>query len=202
MITIVDYDIGNIAAVANMLKRLGLECQISKKPLEIQNSQRIILPGNGAFDACMRNLRASGLVSVLEDLVIGDKIPILGICVGAQMMGIGSAEGREPGLGWIDMHVERFPSIPNLRIPHMGWNKVENTQKGHLLTKDLGSDSRFYFVHSYYMVPKRPSDVLMKSSYGIDFAAAVCREHIAGVQFHPEKSHRYGKNLLVAFAKI
>lgn len=200
MIAIVDYDIGNVAAVANMLQRLGLPCRVTARADEVEQAGRIILPGNGAFDACMQNLRASGLIPVLEQQVLQRGVPLLGICVGAQMLGHGSDEGAEPGLGWIDMRVRRFPALPDLRIPHMGWNGVQAVQPDHPLAQGMTAETRFYFVHSYFMAPQDPADVLLQAHYGIDFAAGVARGNIAGVQFHPEKSHRFGKQLLTAFA--
>lgn len=201
LIAIIDYNIGNITAVVNMLQRLGVPCRVATCAEDIVQADRIILPGNGAFDACMQNLRASGLIPVLEKQVLQLGKPLLGICVGAQMLGLGSAEGVEAGLGWMDMRVERFPALSNLRIPHMGWNQVAPVQKEHLLVQNMAADSRFYFVHSYYMLPKSPADILFHAHYGIDFAAGVAQGNIAGVQFHPEKSHRFGKQLLAAFAK-
>lgn len=201
MIAIIDYDIGNISAVVNMLQRLGIPCKVTSAADEIEQAERIILPGNGAFDACMQNLRASGLIPVLEQQVLQRGLPLLGICVGAQMLGQSSAEGVEPGLGWLDMRVERFPALPALRIPHMGWNQVNPVQADHTLVQEMTADTRFYFVHSYYMVPKNPADVLLQAHYGLDFSAGVARGNIAGVQFHPEKSHRFGKQLLSSFAR-
>lgn len=199
MISIIDYNVGNISAVANMLKRVGVGCKITSSSSDIENADRIILPGNGSFDTCMRNLRASGLVPALEEKVLHGKTPLLGICVGAQMLGTESAEGKEPGLGWIDMKVCRFPSMPSLKVPHMGWSDVHAPQSDHPIVKALPDDARFYFVHSYYMNPANTDDILLRANYGIDFAAAVCRENIVGVQFHPEKSHKFGKQLLAAF---
>jgi len=201
LIAIVDYDIGNLAAVANMLHRLGASCEITAVPAKIELADKIILPGNGAFDACMRNLRATGLVPLLERRVLSDHVPLLGICVGAQMLGRGSAEGQEPGLGWIDMDVKRFPELPDLRVPHMGWNQVGVCAASHPLARDMDPDTRFYFVHSYYMAPANAEDVLFTTDYGITFASGVARGNIAGVQFHPEKSHRFGKRLLGNFVK-
>lgn len=200
MIAIIDYDIGNIGAVVNMLQRLSLPCKVATNAADVEMAERIILPGNGAFDACMQNLRGSGLLPVLEKQVLTRGIPLLGICVGAQMLGGGSAEGSEAGLGWLDMQVERFHELPDLRVPHMGWNKVTAAKMNHLLTKDMTDDSRFYFVHSYYMMPKYQDQILLHANYGKDFAAAVVKGNIAGVQFHPEKSHRFGKQLLKAFS--
>lgn len=201
MIAIIDYNIGNIAAVANMLRRIGLPSRITADPAEVAVADRIILPGNGSFDACMRNLRASGMVAVLEDRVLKDGVPLLGICVGAQMLGTESEEGQERGLGWLDMRVRRFPDLPGLKVPHMGWNQVRPVQPNNHLTQGMTEDTRFYFVHSYFMEPANRDDVLLQASYGIEFAAGVCRDNIAGVQFHPEKSHRFGKQLLTAFGK-
>ena len=200
MIAIIDYDIGNLAAVANMLQRLGVASEITADPQRIELADKIILPGNGAFDACMRNLRASGLVPLLERKVLREHTPLLGICVGAQMLGQGSEEGREPGLGWLALRVRRFPSLPGLRVPHMGWNEVVVEQPGHRLVQGLETEARFYFVHSFMLEPAQAEDVLLSANYGIRFAAAVARGNIAGVQFHPEKSHRFGKRLLGNFA--
>ena len=201
MIAVIDFDIGNINAVVSMLQRLGLKCQITTSSQVVEQADRIILPGNGAFDACMRNLRSSGLVPVLEQRVLLHRVPVLGICVGAQMLGNGSAEGKELGLGWIDMEVHRFPMLQNLRVPHMGWNQVKATFPEHPLSEGITQDSRFYFVHSYYMVPKDSDELLFQAEYGLSFAAGVVRDNIAGVQFHPEKSHRFGKQLLKSFSR-
>lgn len=199
MVTVIDYNIGNIFSVVNMLQRLGVPCQIATCAKDIEKADRIILPGNGAFDACMKNLRSTGLIPVLEEQVLQLGKPLLGICVGAQMLGLSSTEGVESGLGWIDMKVERLPALPNLLIPHMGWNQVDPIQRRHSLLQNMEENSRFYFVHSYYMVPKVESDILIRAHYGINFAAGVAHNNIAGVQFHPEKSHRFGKQLLLAF---
>jgi glutamine amidotransferase len=148
----------------------------------------------------MKNLRASGLIPILERRVLEENTPLLGICVGAQMLGKGSEEGVEPGLGWIDMQVRRFPALPDLRVPHMGWNEVR-AASSHYLVRELEGDARFYFVHSYYMEPADPGDVLLRADYGVGFAAGIAHGNVAGVQFHPEKSHRFGKRLLASFAR-
>lgn len=201
MIAIIDYDVGNIAAVANMLQRLGLRSVITNDPAVVAEADRIILPGNGSFDACMRNLRSTGLVPLLEGRVLTERVPLLGICVGAQMLGSSSEEGTEPGLGWLDMTVHRFPPVTGLPVPHMGWCEVVCPRDDHPLTIGLENDARFYFVHSYFMLPVDSADILLKANYGREFAAAVARGNVAGVQFHPEKSHRFGKQLLSAFAR-
>lgn len=198
MIVIVDYNIGNISAVQNMFQRIGVACKVSSKAQDIEQADHIVLPGNGAFDACMINLRSSGLIPVLETQVLQHRVPILGICVGAQMLGNSSAEGVESGLGWINMRVARFPVAKDLRVPHMGWNDVK-PQKNNTLTESITEDTRFYFVHSYFMQPVEKDDILLTTHYGIEFASAVARENISGVQFHPEKSHRFGKQLLKSF---
>lgn len=201
MIVIIDYDIGNLAAVANMLRRIGHASLITSDPDQIEAADRIILPGNGHFDTCMKNIRASGLVPVLEEKVLRQGTPLLGICVGAQMLGLSSEEGIEPGLGWLDMKVRRFPNVEGLRVPHMGWSEVSLPQPDHPLAFNLGEDPRYYFVHSYYLEPSQEVDTLFSAEYGLTFAAGVSRGNIAGVQFHPEKSHRFGKALLANFAK-
>lgn len=202
MIAIVDYEIGNLGAVLNMLNRIGASAEITSDPRRIEHAKKIILPGNGSFDACMRNLRATGLVPMLEDRVLKHRVPLLGICVGAQMLGHSSEEGSEPGLGWLDLRVRRFPSLPDLRVPHMGWNEVQLTRQAHPMARDLERNARFYFVHSYYIEPASDEYVMLRANYGIDFAAAVAYKNISGVQFHPEKSHRFGKRLLTNFAKV
>lgn len=201
MITVVDYDIGNLSAVANMFKRIGAECEITSDAEKIRNATKLVLPGNGAFDACMRALHQTGLIPVLEEKVLQGLTPLLGICVGAQMLGRGSEEGIEKGLGWLDMIVKRFPSTLNLKIPHMGWTEVERIRPEDPLVSGLDDRPRFYFVHSYYMEPEDSQYVLLSAHYGIDFAAAVRSGNIVGVQFHPEKSHRYGKQLLEQFSR-
>jgi glutamine amidotransferase len=200
MIAIVDYEIGNLAAIANMFSRLGALCEITADPEKIENADKIVLPGNGAFDACMQSLRATGLIPLLDEKVLNRNTPLLGICVGAQMLGYGSEEGNEPGLGWMDIRVKRFPVLPGLRVPHMGWCHVKNVSHAHPLFGSMDVEARFYFVHSYFLVAAQSEDVLLTAHYGIKFSAAVGKDNIVGVQFHPEKSHRFGKQLLAQFA--
>ena len=201
MIAIIDYDIGNLGAVANMLSRIGARCVITNDIDVVLQASGLILPGNGSFDACMRNFNACGLRDIVERRV-SEGIPLLGICVGAQMLGKSSEEGVEPGLGWLDMQVRRFPEKEGLRIPHMGWNAVRCMKPDDPLCRSLEDAARFYFVHSYRLMPEDAADCLMQSHYGVDFAAGVARDNIRGVQFHPEKSHRFGKQLLGAFAEL
>ncbi len=200
MIAVVDYDIGNISSVINMFLKIGKKCCATSNAEEIKKADYIILPGNGAYDSCMKNLRASGLIPIIEEQIFSRNVPLMGICVGAQMLGNCSSEGVEPGLGWIDMEVKRFPSTPSLRVPHMGWNSITTINSNHQLSKNTNG-SRFYFVHSYYMVPKNTDEILFTSNYGIEFASAVAKKNIIGVQFHPEKSHRFGMQFFNDFIK-
>jgi len=202
VIAIVDYDMGNVASVANMLKRVGApESRLTRDPDVIRNAERVILPGVGAFDKGMENLGAFGLIEVLNDAVLERKIPVLGICLGMQLLTKRSEEGKLPGLGWLDAETVRFRlRDPNLKIPHMGWSPVAPKRASPLMPMD--SDSRFYFVHSYYVQCQSGEDVDATSQYGSDFAAIVSRRNIFGVQFHPEKSHRFGMELLKRFVAI
>ncbi|MDZ3831675.1 MAG: imidazole glycerol phosphate synthase subunit HisH [Sphingopyxis sp.] len=202
MIAIVDYDIGNLGAIENMLARLGAKAAITNDAEKIRSATGLILPGNGSFDACMCGLRATGLLPTIEKRVFDAKVPILGICVGAQMIGKGSEEGNEKGLGWVDMTAHKFPASPALRVPHMGWGSVRVTQRTDPIGSALEPDSRFYFVHSYYLKPAFRHNVILEANYGFDFAAGVVEGNIYGVQFHPEKSHRFGKSLLRAFKDL
>jgi glutamine amidotransferase len=202
VIAVIDYDVGNLSAVANMFKRLGVACRITADSAVIRQADRLVLPGNGAFDACMNGLRKTGLIALLREEVLEKRKPVLGICVGAQMLGHSSEEGIEPGLGWIDMQVRRFPSLPGLLIPHMGWTDVQRARPDAPILDTLDANARFYFVHSYFMDVADPSTVLLRARHGIEFAAAVQSENIMGVQFHPEKSHRFGKQLLGRFESV
>lgn len=198
MIAIIDYGIGNVTAISNMLKRLGFKSEITKDSRIIDSAEKIILPGIGSFDSCMKNLRESNILTLLEKKVLVDEIPLLGICVGAQMLGKFSEEGEEKGLSWIDMTSRKFPKT-GLPVPHMGWNTTTKS-KEHFLTKDIDGKSRFYFAHSYFMEPMDPNHVILSTKYGVNFCSGVQRKNITGVQFHPEKSHRFGKFFLKSFA--
>jgi glutamine amidotransferase len=202
MIAIIDYDIGNLGAIANMLVRLGAKAKITSDPDDVRSAVGLILPGNGSFDACMRGLRSTGLLPVIEKSVFDTKVPLLGICVGAQMLGTGSEEGGQSGLGWIDTIARKFPVSASRRVPHMGWCGISVTQPANPIGSAIEPDSRFYFVHSYFLEPRSDSNVFLKANYGLDFAAGVVKDNVYGVQFHPEKSHRYGKNLLRAFKDL
>ena len=202
MIAIIDYDIGNVAAVRNILTRLGHDSVITSNADDIRSASHIILPGTGSFDSCMTQLTASGLIPIIEKRIQGGNIPLLGICVGAQMLGRGSAEGQLAGLGWLDMDVCRLEVSSPLNVPHMSWAYVTAKQSQHPLAANPGLNEaeRFYFVHSYFMKPDRAEDWLYEADYGGPFCAAAAQGTIAAVQFHPEKSHRFGKGLLSRFA--
>ena len=201
MITILDYGIGNIGSILNMLRKENISCNLGKTKEDILNATKLILPGNGSFDACMQNLHSSGILEALNEQVQHNKIPCMGICVGAQLLGKSSEEGVLPGLGWLDMEVKKLPKFEGLSIPHMGWNYVKNNKVISTPFDDL-DESRFYFVHSYYMLPKNNDDILFSTSYGIEFASGVNRDNIYGFQFHPEKSHRFGKQLFKDFSRL
>lgn len=200
MITIVDYGIGNLGSVLNMLKRVDAPAAIVSDLTEIGRAEKLLLPGVGAFDVAMERINSSGLREVLDERA-GSGIPILGICLGMQLLTSGSEEGRTPGLGWIPGHARRFPASQTLKVPHMGWSMVRPARRSALID-GLPSESRFYFVHSYAVQVDDPADSLLRGSYGFDFDAGIQRGNVHGVQFHPEKSHRFGMQLLSNFAAL
>ena len=204
MITIIDYGLGNIRAFLNVYKRLNIEARAITDVDGLRGATKVILPGVGHFDHAMERLEASGMRSLLDDMVLADKVPVLGICVGMQMLARTSDEGTEAGLGWIDGHVRAFRDFPptaQLPMPHMGWNDVRPVRPDRLLDQ-LETDSRFYFLHSFFFECARPEDALAVAGYGADFACAVRHDNIYGVQFHPEKSHHFGTRLLQNFAEL
>jgi imidazole glycerol-phosphate synthase subunit HisH len=204
MIAIINYGIGNLLSVKNMLKKAGVnDVVITDQEEELAKADKVLLPGVGHFDYGMRMLRQSNCFKTLEHKALVEKVPVLGICLGAQLLTLRSDEGIEPGLGWIDaetLKIEVDKLEPRLPIPHMGWSEIKFTENP--LLKDLGDEPRFYFVHSYYMKPKRADNILCESIYGNSFASGIVQDNIFGVQFHPEKSHKYGLKLLENFAKI
>lgn len=204
MITIIDYGAGNVKSVQNMLKKIGVESTLTKEISVIEEATKFILPGVGAFDYGMQQLKKSDLIETLNKKVIEQKTPLLGICLGAQMLGNKSEEGSEKGLGWIDIDVVKFDKKlldSNLKVPHMNWNEIK-INKENLLLKKLNNESRFYFVHSYHMKANNNEDILCTSNYGYIFVSGVNKDNIWGVQFHPEKSHKYGMQLLENFAQL
>jgi glutamine amidotransferase len=204
MITIIDYGVGNINAFVNVYKRLNIPTKIANKSEDLIGAEKLILPGVGHFDHAMKELDKSGMRPKINELVLEKKIPVIGICVGMQMMGNYSEEGELEGLKWIDASIKRFDEskIQQVtRLPHMGWNDVV-PYKNSPLFKGLEKDALFYFLHSYYFECSDDKDILCTSEYGDKFASAVNHENIFGIQFHPEKSHHYGELLLHNFAKI
>src|SRR5450432_71472 len=203
MIAIIDYGVGNLASIKNMVKKAGFESVIASDAHAIEKADKIILPGIGAFDHCMQRFNDSGLRPLVEKKVKEEKIPMLGICVGLQMLMESSEEGTEAGLGWIKGRTIKFKKekLGDLKIPHTGWTDVQIIKETHL-TKDLGDQPRFYFVHSYYVQAENKTDEMLTAFYGYEFTAAVSRENIYGAQFHPEKSHRYGMKILENFSRI
>jgi glutamine amidotransferase len=199
MIAIIDYEMGNVSSVANMLKRIGHEAVVTRDADVILSADRLILPGVGAFDKGMQNIKAYGLREVLDEAVLKQRKPVLGICLGMQIMTNSSEEGSEPGLGWVDATSVkfRFSDQAGLKVPHMGWNYVKPVSENTLFSDER---SRFYFVHGYYVQCASSADVIATAHYGFDFACAIGRDNVMGVQFHPEKSHRFGMKLLQGFA--
>jgi glutamine amidotransferase len=200
MVTIIDYGMGNIGSISNMIKRIGYSCEITSDPAKIELGEKIILPGVGHFDMAIKNIESLGLNDILIKKALLDKTPTLGICLGMQIMCNKSEEGNRSGLGLIDAEVKKFsfPLIQSLKIPHMGWNLAE-IQKDHSLFINMYQDPRFYFVHSYHVVCSNASDVLSTTNYGYNFHSSFAHENILGVQFHPEKSHKFGMHLLKNF---
>ena len=204
MITIIDYGVGNINAFVNVYKRVDVPVKIAKTAADLVNVEKLILPGVGHFDYAMEKLNNSGMRDKLDDLVLHQNIPVIGICVGMQMMANHSDEGSMEGLKWIDASVKKFDETKIqqvTRLPHMGWNDV-NPVKDIPLFEGLEKDALFYFLHTYYFECNNPEDVMAVSDYGIKFASAAHYENKYGIQFHPEKSHNYGETLLHNFAKI
>lgn len=204
MITIIDYGMGNAKSVANMLRKTGHGSQITGDPLIVERAEKIILPGVGAFDYGIEQLKRLGLYNALNKRVLWDKVPILGICLGMQLFAKSSEEGSNTGLCWIDADVIKFDfsqSEKSFKVPHMGWNSVDKTKK-HSLFRKVSKPMRFYFVHSFHLVCHDIDVVLATTLYSNDFVSAVANDNIMGVQFHPEKSHKYGLQLLKNFAEI
>ena len=204
MITIINYGVGNIFAFQNVFKRLNIHTKIALNKDDLIGADKIILPGVGSFDYAMTQLNNSRMRESLDFLVLEQKIPVIGICVGMQMMGKRSDEGEMLGLGWIDAEVLKFDE--NLihhrtKLPHMGWNDVTPIKSNQLFS-GLDEDSIFYFLHSYYFHCNNSDDIIARSNYGIEFTSAVNSQNIYGIQFHPEKSHNYGEKLLFNFSNL
>ena len=200
-LVVVDAGIGNLGAIPNMLKRIGASATITNDRDEIATADRLILPGVGAFDPAMQTLNDLGIVDALTQKALVERVPVLGVCLGMQLLFAGSEEGELPGLGWIPGKVVKFRlngEDPTLRIPHMGWNWVERANDGALFA-GFDETPRFYFAHSYHVEAADEADVVGWTDYGYRFAASVQHENIGGIQFHPEKSHRFGLRVFENF---
>jgi len=203
MVVVVDYGVGNIGSILNMLKKIGVEAVGATTASGIASADKLILPGVGSFDRAMQKLEESGMLPALEKRVTVDKTPSLGICLGMQILAHASEEGSKAGLGWVNARVVRFSqekAVGKIRIPHMGWNEVR-IARSHSLFSGLEEYAKFYFVHSYH-VECDAEDVLSTTTYGYEFVSGIGKGNIFGVQFHPEKSHKYGFRLLKNFAEL
>jgi glutamine amidotransferase len=204
MITIIDYGVGNINAFVNVYKRVNVPVKIAKSKDDLIDAKKLILPGVGHFDHAMAQLNNSGMRDTLDELVLNQKIPVIGICVGMQMMANNSDEGNMEGLKWIDATVKKFDETKInqvTRLPHMGWNDVKPVKDIELF-KGLEDNAIFYFLHTYYFQCNNKEDIMAVTEYGGEFASAAYHENKYGIQFHPEKSHHYGEILLHNFAKL
>jgi glutamine amidotransferase len=203
MLTLIDYGVGNISAFLNIYKQLNIPIAVAKKEEDLKDASKIILPGVGHFDYAMERFNDSGMKDRVNDLVVNDHKPVIGICVGMQMMASRSDEGKLPGLGWIDAEVKKFDDkqrSTKTPLPHMGWNDVYPKDNSPIF-QGL-KDSKFYFLHSYYFLCNNEADKIAEADYGIKFTCAANHNNIYGIQFHPEKSHRYGIQLLKNFAEL
>jgi len=203
MITIIDYGCGNINAFVNAFKRLNIETKVAYTKNDVNEATKIIMPGVGAFDHVMQSFNNSGMRDIVEKKVLHDKVKVLGICAGMQILANSSDEGIEKGLGWIDGQVKLFDISQikyKTKLPHMGWNEIKATNIP--IFDNIDVNSRFYFVHSYYFECNDEINSIAKTDYGFEFTSAVNKENIYGVQFHPEKSHQNGQQLLSNFAKL
>lgn len=201
MIVIVDYGLGNLGSIKNMLQFIGFDAIISSDKEDISRADKLILPGVGSFDQGMTNLYKRELVSVLNQRVLTDKVPVLGICLGMQLLGLKSEEGSLPGLSWIEQESRKFNSNdPQLfPVPHLGWEYVSVRNSHSKLLSGFNNETKFYFAHSYYVSCKNREEVILEADYIHSFDASVQKGHIVGVQFHPEKSHKHGMQLLTNF---
>ena len=205
MITIVDYGMGNLGSIKNMFKYLGVESTIQSDVDKIKRASKILLPGVGSFDTAMQKINRGDLREVLDEKALKEQVPILGICLGMQLLTKNSEEGELDGLGWIDAKSISFKYRVDsqLKIPHMGWNIVRKNQKSKLTEGfELFDESRFYFVHSYFVRVEDEKNSILKTEYGVEFDSAIQKDNIFGVQFHPEKSHKFGMKLFENFARI
>lgn len=202
-ILVCDYGMGNVGSILNMLRHIGASAEVATHPEHLLEARGVVLPGVGHFDRAMENLTASGMADALKHAVINRCLPVLGICLGMQLMCKSSQEGSVSGLGLVDAHVQRFnlSCESGFKVPHMGWNKVMVQREGTLLGDPIEVPARYYFVHSFYVSCENDDDVIGSTHYGVDFVSAFQHGSITGVQFHPEKSHKYGMQLFDNFVK-
>jgi glutamine amidotransferase len=201
MITVVDYGMGNLGSIHNMFKRINVAVNVTADLREIEQASKLLLPGVGKFDAAMSRINETGLRDILDEKVLNEKVPVLGICLGMQLLTNFSEEGKIPGLGWINASTKKIPVVDGIKVPHMGWNLVTPSNQS-LLTLSLAEESRFYFVHSYCVQVDNQESSILKTKHGIEFDSAIQKGNIYGAQFHPEKSHKFGMQLLRNFASI
>jgi len=203
MIVIIDYKMGNLGSVRNMLKKIGFQSEITSDLETISGASKLILPGVGAFDNAVKNLSRLDMLDILNHKALKEKVPILGVCLGMQLLAGSSEEGKLKGLGWIAGRVIRFRKevLSGLKVPHMGWNIVNDIQKSRIF-KEMRYEKKFYFVHSYHMVCQNEDNVIGVTNYGYNFTSAVQKDNIFGVQFHPEKSHKFGMQVLKNFSTL
>ena len=202
MITIVNYGMGNLGSIQNMLKYIGVPCIIASDVEKIKCAEKLLLPGVGAFDVAMKLLNENNLIEVLNEKVLLKKTPILGICLGMQLLTNYSEEGNADGLGWINAITKKFDNLADgLKVPHMGWNNITPINDSELI-RNLNSKSKFYFVHSYYVKCKNSDNVICQTNHGVLFDSLICKDNIYGAQFHPERSHKFGMKLLENFSRI
>lgn len=204
MLAIIDYGVGNLTSILNMFKRLGVDATITSDPGTIRKAGKLMIPGVGHFDKCMQNFNASGLRPDIEEIMAKGNTPILGICVGAQMMTRRSEEGVEAGLGWVEADTVRFQPDPSLglKVPHMGWTDISPVNSSSPLFRDIPEEPRFYFAHSYHFSFYGQDLTIATCDYGYSFTCAFQKGNIFGLQFHPEKSHRFGMSVLTNFAAL
>ena len=202
MITIIDYGMGNLGSVANMIKKVGGKSVITSNKDEIKQAKKILLPGVGAFDNSVKNLKNLDLWDLIKEKVLVEKVPIMGICLGMQLLTKGSEEGKLEGFGFIDAYTKKFTFENNkLKIPHMGWNIVKLQKTSKLFQGMENQENRFYFVHSYAVECYEEKDILTTAFYGYEFVSSFEKENIIGCQFHPEKSHKFGMALFKNFVE-
>ncbi len=204
MITIVDYGVGNLSSIANMIKKVGGSHEITGDPEKIRKAEKLILPGVGHFAKGMENLRNSGFIEILNHKALVEKVPVLGICLGMQLLTKHSEEGNTDGLGWIQAKTVRFnfgESKEKNKIPHMGWNEIIIKSSTPLL-KGFHEAPRFYFVHSFHVKVENPENIICTAHHGYEFVCGIQSDNVMGVQFHPEKSHKFGMQLIRNFIEI